>query len=228
MNIGAKVFRAVSLNNSGHGDAGKVFRGNLKVGIALNPETPVSSLVHLMERLDSILFLSVHPGFYGQKFLPEVLDKVKELHCLHPDFESTKAAYIAQSYAAALASGIKANIWYSLTGNWRGNNLLDSELKPLPSYYAYTNVVKSLGNLSFSRELDEYPDINGFEFAGENKLVWFAWSRVMDQDLNVRPVQLNLPGTPSRIWDIYGQDVAVEGTSLTVTGIPLYIELPKP
>ena len=148
--------------------------------------------------------------------------------CLHPDFENTKAAYIAQSYAAALASGIKANIWYSLTGNWRGNNLLDSELKPLPSYYAYANVVKSLGKLSFNRELDEYPEVNGFEFEGENKLVWFAWSRVMDQDLNVRPVQMNLPGTPSRIWDIYGQDVAVEGPSVTVTGIPLYIELSKP
>ena len=60
---------------------------NLKVGLALNPQTPVSSVVHLIRGLDSVLFLSVHPGFYGQKFLPEVLDKVKELRRLHPDFE---------------------------------------------------------------------------------------------------------------------------------------------
>jgi len=65
----------------------KVKELNLKVGLALNPETPVSSVVHLIGGLDSILFLSVHPGFYGQKFLPEVLDKVKELRRLYPEFE---------------------------------------------------------------------------------------------------------------------------------------------
>jgi hypothetical protein len=147
--------------------------------------------------------------------------------CLHPDFENTKAAYIAQSYAAALASGIKANIWYSLTGNWRGNNLLDSELKPLPSYYAYTNVVKSLSNVSFTRVLSEYPDVNGYVFESDDKIIWFAWSRVTDKDLNVSPVQMDLPATPLKIWDVFGEKVAVDGSSIIVTGMPLYIQLAK-
>jgi len=50
----------------------------LKVGMAVNPETPISAVLPLAGELDSILFLSVHPGFYGAKFIPEVLDKLKE------------------------------------------------------------------------------------------------------------------------------------------------------
>ena len=60
---------------------------NLRVGLALNPETPVPSISHLLSELDSVLLLSVHPGFYGQSFLPEVLDKVKELRHLKPNIE---------------------------------------------------------------------------------------------------------------------------------------------
>ncbi len=148
--------------------------------------------------------------------------------CLHPDFENTKAAYIAQSYASALASGIKSNIWYSLTGNWRANQLLDSELNPLPAYYAYSTVVNSLENVSFARELNEYPDVNGYEFKYANHLIWFVWSRVRDRHQNVSPVQMDLPETPLKIWDMFGQNVPVEGPSITVTGMPLYVELSIP
>ncbi len=48
-------------------------------GIALNPETPVSAVEPYLSRVDLILVMSVHPGFSGQKFLPEVLPKVREL-----------------------------------------------------------------------------------------------------------------------------------------------------
>ena len=59
----------------------------LKVGLAVNPETPVSAILPLADELDSVLFLSVHPGFYGSKFIPEVLDKLAELHSTEPDME---------------------------------------------------------------------------------------------------------------------------------------------
>lgn len=48
-------------------------------GIVLNPHTPVSHLKHLIEFVDIVLLMSVNPGFSGQKFLPLVIDKVKEL-----------------------------------------------------------------------------------------------------------------------------------------------------
>jgi ribulose-phosphate 3-epimerase len=56
----------------------------LAVGLAINPETVIANILSLTGEVDSILFLSVHPGFYGAKFLPEVLDKVRELRQARP------------------------------------------------------------------------------------------------------------------------------------------------
>lgn len=50
--------------------------------ITLNPHTPISSLEHLIEFVDMVLLMSVNPGFGGQKFLPLVCDKIKELRAL--------------------------------------------------------------------------------------------------------------------------------------------------
>jgi len=50
-----------------------------KAGVSLNPKTPISSLEKVIDTLDLILVMSVHPGFAGQSFMPEVLSKVKEL-----------------------------------------------------------------------------------------------------------------------------------------------------
>jgi ribulose-phosphate 3-epimerase len=59
----------------------------LGVGLAVNPDTSVSSFLPLADEVDSILFLTVHPGFYGSKFIPEVMDKVAELRSGRPDME---------------------------------------------------------------------------------------------------------------------------------------------
>ncbi len=56
----------------------------LEVGVAINPETQVSAIFPLVSEVDSILLLTVHPGFYGSQFLPEVLDKVVELRRTWP------------------------------------------------------------------------------------------------------------------------------------------------
>ena len=52
---------------------------NLRVGLAVNPDTPVSAILPLVNKIDSVLFLTVNPGFYGSQFIPEVLDKVAPL-----------------------------------------------------------------------------------------------------------------------------------------------------
>ena len=59
----------------------------VKVGLAINPETPLAVTLPLVDRVDSVLFLTVHPGFYGATFLPEVLDKVVELRSRKPKLE---------------------------------------------------------------------------------------------------------------------------------------------
>ena len=50
-----------------------------KVGVSLNPETKIDKILNFLKQIDLVLIMSVNPGFGGQKFMPEVLDKVREL-----------------------------------------------------------------------------------------------------------------------------------------------------
>ena len=50
-----------------------------KVGVSLKPESPVSLIESYLDQIDLILIMSVDPGFGGQKFMPEVLNKIKKL-----------------------------------------------------------------------------------------------------------------------------------------------------
>jgi ribulose-phosphate 3-epimerase len=52
---------------------------NKKVGVSLNPKTKINLITSLLSEIDLVLIMSVNPGFGGQKFMPEVLDKIKEL-----------------------------------------------------------------------------------------------------------------------------------------------------
>lgn len=59
---------------------------NTRVGITLNPATPVESLFAALDHVDVVLIMSVVPGFSGQKFMPEVLSKAREIKKrLRPD-----------------------------------------------------------------------------------------------------------------------------------------------
>ncbi len=49
----------------------------MRVGLVLNPETRLDAVVPYLEEIDILLFMSVHPGFGGQAFLPDVLDKLR-------------------------------------------------------------------------------------------------------------------------------------------------------
>ena len=52
---------------------------NKKVGVSLNPKTKTDVILNFLEQIDLVLIMSVNPGFGGQKFMPEVLIKIKEL-----------------------------------------------------------------------------------------------------------------------------------------------------
>ena len=52
---------------------------NKKVGVSLNPESKLNMITDFLDEVDLILIMSVNPGFGGQKFMPEVLEKIKEL-----------------------------------------------------------------------------------------------------------------------------------------------------
>ena len=50
-----------------------------KAGIVLNPQTPIESVKYLLPKLDYVLIMTVNPGFGGQKFISEMLEKIEEL-----------------------------------------------------------------------------------------------------------------------------------------------------
>jgi ribulose-phosphate 3-epimerase len=52
---------------------------NKKVGVSLNPESKIDLITNYLNKIDLILIMSVNPGFGGQKFMPKVLEKIREL-----------------------------------------------------------------------------------------------------------------------------------------------------
>ena len=109
-----------------------------KVGVSLNPETGVSVIKDYLNKIDLVLIMSVSPGFGGQKFMPEVLDKIKELKKIQEkqnmefdieidggiNFENSKKAI--EAGANILVSG--TTIFKSNNGNIKKNiDLLKSQ-----------------------------------------------------------------------------------------------------
>ena len=56
-----------------------------KVGVSLNPNTELSVVLDYLNKIDLILIMSVYPGFGGQKFMPEIIKKIKDLNVIKKD-----------------------------------------------------------------------------------------------------------------------------------------------
>ena len=56
-----------------------------KIGVSLNPESKIELITEFLDQIDLVLIMSVNPGFGGQKFMPEVLDKIKQLKKIQQD-----------------------------------------------------------------------------------------------------------------------------------------------
>lgn len=65
----------------------KIHELGMKAGVSLNPPTPVSSVEGLIQDVDSVLVMSVNPGFGGQAFIPDALEKIRRLRSLSGDLE---------------------------------------------------------------------------------------------------------------------------------------------
>lgn len=65
-----------------HRTIGAIKDLGMKAGVALNPHTPVSVLEDIIADLDLVLIMSVNPGFGGQKFIPQAVEKVRKLKTL--------------------------------------------------------------------------------------------------------------------------------------------------
>jgi ribulose-phosphate 3-epimerase len=62
-----------------HRSLQQIKAAGMKAGVALNPHTPISSLMDVLEDVDLVCLMSVNPGFGGQKFIPNTIKKIKAL-----------------------------------------------------------------------------------------------------------------------------------------------------
>ncbi len=107
------------------GSINKIKELKKKVGISLNPETKIEIVKEFLDQIDLILVMSVNPGFGGQKFMPEVLDKVKKLDEIR---KSLKLNYVIEidgginfeNSKLAISSGV--DILVSGTTIFKNNN----------------------------------------------------------------------------------------------------------
>ena len=96
-----------------------------KVGVSLNPETKIDIILNNLDQIDLVLVMSVNPGFGGQKFMPEVLNKVKQLKTIQSeknmnfDIEIDGGINFENSQKAIEAG---ANILVSGTTVFKSNN----------------------------------------------------------------------------------------------------------
>ncbi|CDW55735.1 ribulose phosphate 3 epimerase [Trichuris trichiura] len=65
----------------------KIEAEEMKVGLAIKPATPISSVVDLLTEIDVLLVMTVEPGFGGQQLIPATLEKVREARRLFPRLE---------------------------------------------------------------------------------------------------------------------------------------------
>ena len=57
----------------------KIKQNNINVGVAINPDMPIEIIFDILDKIDKVLIMSVTPGFGGQKFIPETLNKIEKL-----------------------------------------------------------------------------------------------------------------------------------------------------
>jgi hypothetical protein len=135
-------------------------------------------------------------------------------------FEQTKAYYVAQVYSAAIAEGLRANIWYSVLG-WRNSGLLTSS-GASPAYDSYQFARSELINASFMGDINSVDTggvsgVKGYKFNRGDRTIWLLWS------LDGTEHNISFSTPPSAIFDVYGNALPA-GTPLNATLMPIYIE----
>ena len=75
----------VEATNHIHGALQKIKNAGMKASVVINPGTPVEAIKTVLPLVDMVLVMTVNPGFGGQKFIPEMMDKVRELTQIRTD-----------------------------------------------------------------------------------------------------------------------------------------------
>ena len=107
---------------------------NVKVGIAINPDTPIDSLIDIINKIDLVCLMGVFPGFAGQKFIKNTFDRLKELKKLIIDNNSKALIEVdggvkADNYMELRSLGADVLVAGSYIFNSEDYNLVIKKLK---------------------------------------------------------------------------------------------------
>ncbi|TDK36645.1 ribulose-phosphate 3-epimerase [Rhizobium deserti] len=95
-----------------------------KVGVTLNPATPLSALENVLDDIDLILIMSVNPGFGGQKFIPAMADKIRTARALignRPIELEVDGGITVETIGTATAAG--ANVFVAGSAVYKGDGI---------------------------------------------------------------------------------------------------------
>jgi ribulose-phosphate 3-epimerase len=93
-----------------------------RAGIVLNPETPIEAIDGVLDRVDEVLFMTVHPGFGGQAFIPTVLPKIANLRARRPDLDiSVDGGITVETAKACAKAGV--NVFIAGTSLYRAADM---------------------------------------------------------------------------------------------------------
>ena len=87
----------------------EIHKLGVKAGVSIKPGTGIEMIESVLDKVDMVLVMTVEPGFGGQKFMPEMMEKVRKLRAMRPEMDIEVDGGINQETAkAAIAAG--ANI----------------------------------------------------------------------------------------------------------------------
>ena len=137
-------------------------------------------------------------------------------------YEITKAYYISQAYASAIAEGLQSTVWYSVLG-WRNSGLLNADFSPRPAYAAMQFGRYILQDAEFEenvtkQDLGEVTNVEGYKFKNGDDRIWFLWP------LDGEPHEISLSDPPRSIYDALGDSQSMSGShSITIEQKPIYL-----
>ena len=132
-------------------------------------------------------------------------------------YETTKAYYLAQEYAAAIALGLRANLWFTALG-WQNSGLLNPDLSPRPAYTAFRFSRNELQNAVLLQEMTAYTGVKGYQFQLGDRQILVLWSLDGTTHSIIPPLPL------LAAWDSLGTSASTSNP-INVGLDPLYLEL---
>jgi hypothetical protein len=141
-----------------------------------------------------------------------------------PVFETAKAGYVAEVYAASISLGLEANLWESLSG-WQNSGLMSPQSTPLPAYQAFQFAREKIGPAEYvgevtASDIGGATGVQGYKFQAEDgSQVWLVWSISLTQPA----LTAAFAASPTSAWNALGEPLDLSN-GITIRPEPVWFE----